>query len=202
VLELGLGPIGVRVEQVAGRPDFLWMDQGSASFGPPVEDRAAVAAAIGIGPDDLLAGMPIQPVSTGSPFLYVPLRSKEAVDRVAPSLDAYRNIVAQVGGGVRSAFVFAPEAENGRVYSRMIGIGRGMLREDPATGSASGPLGAYLVRYAIARGEGVVEIVSEQGTAMGRQSFVHIRVAVENGEPGRVEVGGQVVPVFEGVLRL
>jgi PhzF family phenazine biosynthesis protein len=84
----------------------------------------------------------------------------------------------------------------------MIGIGRGMLREDPATGSANGPLGAYLVKYGIVRGEGVVEIVSEQGTAMGRQSFIHLRVASENGEPGRVEVGGQVVPVFEGVLKM
>jgi trans-2,3-dihydro-3-hydroxyanthranilate isomerase len=202
VLELGLGPISVRVEQIAGTTDFLWMDQGSASFGPPFEDRAAVAEAIGVAPDDLLPNMPIQPASTGSPFLYVPLRNKQTVDRVAPRLDAYRDIVAQVGGGVRSAFFFAPEAEPGRVYSRMIGIGRDMLREDPATGSANGPLGAYLVKHGIASGAGIVKIISEQGTAMGRQSFIHLRVAAENGQAGRVEVGGQVVPVFEGVLRL
>ena len=202
VLELGLGPIRVRVKPVAGTTDFLWMDQGSATFGPPFEDRDDVALAIGLTPEDLLPGMPIQPASTGSPFLYVPLRDRETVDRVAPHLDAYRNILGRVGGGVRSAFFFAPEPEPGRVYSRMIGIGRGMLREDPATGSANGPLGAYLVKYGIVSGTGIVEIISEQGTAMGRQSFIHLRVATENGEPGQVEVGGQVVPVFEGVLRL
>ena len=196
VLELGLGPITVRVD-----PDFLWMDQGAASFGPAFEDRAAVADAIGLTMDDLLPDMPVQPVSTGSPFIYVPLRDPATVDRVAPKLDAYHQIVERVGWGVRSAFFFAPKPGGG-VHARMIGIGRGMLREDPATGSANGPLGAYLVKYGIVRGEGIVEIVSEQGTAMGRQSFIHLRVATGSGEPGSVEVGGQVVPVFEGVLRL
>lgn len=196
VLELGIGPIAVRVDQ-----DFLWMDQGVAAFGPVFEDRDAVADAIGLTSGDLLPNMPVQPASTGSPFIYVPLRDPATVDRVAPKLDAYQQLVARVGGGVRSAFFFAPKPDGG-AYSRMIGIGRGMLREDPATGSANGPLGAYLVKYGIARGEGIVEIVSEQGTAMGRQSLIHLRVEAANGEPGRVEVGGQVVPVFEGVLRM
>jgi trans-2,3-dihydro-3-hydroxyanthranilate isomerase len=98
--------------------------------------------------------------------------------------------------------MFAPDPAHNRAYARMIGLGRGMLREDPATGSASGPLGAYLVKYGLARGTGTVEIVSEQGTAMGRQSFIHLRVEATNGEPGRVQVGGEVVPVFEGTLRL
>jgi trans-2,3-dihydro-3-hydroxyanthranilate isomerase len=196
VLELGIGPISVRVDQ-----DFLWMNQGAASFGPVVDDRAAVADAIGLALDDLLPDMPVQPASTGSPFIYVPLRDPATVDRVAPKLDAYQQLVRRVGWGTRSAFFFAPKPDGG-AYARMIGIGRGMLREDPATGSANGPLGAYLVKYGIARGDGVVEIVSEQGTAMGRQSFIHLRVESVNGEPGSVEVGGQVVPVFEGVLRL
>jgi trans-2,3-dihydro-3-hydroxyanthranilate isomerase len=196
VLELGVGPIAVRIDG-----DFLWMDQGAATFGPIVEDRAAVADAIGLGVEDLLPEVPVQAVSTGSPFIYVPLRDPATVDRVAPKLDAYQQLVKRVGWGTRSAFFFAPKPDGG-AHARMIGIGRGMLREDPATGSANGPLGAYLVKYGLARGDGLVEIISEQGTAMGRQSFIHLRVASENGEPGRVEVGGQVVPVFEGVLRL
>lgn len=196
VLELGLGPITVHVDE-----DFLWMNQGAASFGPVFEDRVAVAGAIGLTVADLMPDMPVLPASTGSPFIYVPLRDPATVDRVAPELDAYQQFVARVGWRTRSAFFFAPTPDGG-AYARMIGIGRGMLREDPATGSANGPLGAYLVKYGIVRGEGVVEIVSEQGTAMGRQSFIHLRVESENGEPGRVEVGGQVVPVFEGVLRM
>jgi trans-2,3-dihydro-3-hydroxyanthranilate isomerase len=196
VLELGLGPISVRVDQ-----DFLWMNQGAATFGPAFEDRAAVADAIGLNEDDLLPDSPVQPISTGSPFIYVPLRNPATVDRVAPKLDAYQQLVRSVCWGTRSAFVFAPKPDGG-AYARMIGIGRGMLREDPATGSANGPLGAYLVKYGLARGDGVVEIVSEQGTAMGRQSFLPLRVECVSVEPESLEVGGPVVPVFEGVLRL
>ncbi len=202
VLELGLGPITVRSEQQEGKGEFVWMDQGPATFGDVFEDREIIAHALGIEPDDLLPDAPVQPASTGSPFLYVPLKDRETVDRVSPRLEAYRECVTRVGWGVRSAFMFAPEPDGSGAYSRMIGMGKGMLREDPATGSASGPLGAYLVKYGLAHGEGVLELVSEQGTAMGRQSFVHLRVATERGEPGRVEVGGQVLPVFTGELHL
>ncbi len=202
VLELGIGPISVSAERSPGELEFVWMDQGPATFGEVFNDREAIAAALGIEVNDLLPDAPIQPASTGSPFLYVPLKSVEVVDRVSPHLERYRACIARVGWGVRSAFMFAPEPDRNRAYSRMIGIGKGMLREDPATGSASGPLGAYLVKYGLTTGEGVVEIVSEQGTAMGRQSFVHLRVETENGQPNRVHVGGQVVPVFEGTLRI
>ena len=201
VLELGVGPIPVRAEQTENG-EFVWMDQGTATFGNVVEDREAVAYALGLEIDDLLSDAPVQQASTGSPFLYVPLKDMETVDRVSPRLDAYRECIAQAGQGVRSAFMFAPDPENNRAYARMIGVGRGMLREDPATGSANGPMGAYLVKYGLAQGDAVVEILSEQGTAMGRQSFIHLRIKSQNGQPGRVQVGGQVVPVFEGELRL
>ncbi len=202
VLALGIGPITVSAERRPGELEFVWMDQGPATFGEVFEDREAIAAALGIDVDDLLPDAPVQPASTGSPFLYVPLKSADIVDRVSPRLELYRACIARVGWGVRSAFMFAPEPNRNRAYSRMIGVGKGMLREDPATGSASGPLGAYLVKYGLVPGAAVVDIVSEQGTAMGRQSFVHIRVAAESGQPGRIHVGGQVVPVFEGELRL
>ncbi len=201
VLELGVGPIAVRAEQT-DQGEFVWMDQGPASFGDVFEDRDAIAHALGLETEDLLPDAPVQQASTGSPFLYVPLRGKKAVDRVSPRLDAYRDCIARAGQGVRSAFMFAPDPGKNGAYCRMIGVGRGMLREDPATGSANGPLGAYLVKYGLARGEGIVEILSEQGTAMGRQSSIHLRVEAHDGQPGRVEVGGQVVPVFEGELRL
>lgn len=201
VLELGIGPIGVRSESTESG-EFIWMDQGVATFGNVFEDRTAIASALGLTPNDLVPDMPVQMVSTGSPFLYVPLRGNDIVDRVSPNLEQYRECIARAGQGVRSAFMFAAEPERNRAYCRMIGVGRGMLREDPATGSANGPLGAYLVKYGLTHGDGVVEILSEQGTAMGRQSFIHLRVGTKQGQPGRVEVGGQVVPVFDGVLRL
>jgi len=101
-------------------------------------------------------------------------------------------------------FVFAPDpdASAGRVYSRMFGPHSSGIPEDPATGSASGPLGAYLVLNGMVKGSDDVRIVSEQGAKMGRQSFVHIRLTASGGTITNIRVGGGVVPVLEGELRL
>ena len=82
-------------------------------------------------------------------------------------------------------------------FSARPGCGR-----DPATGSASGPLGAYAVKYGLIERAPKVEIVSEQGTKMGRQSFVHIELAYGESKdiPERIEVGGSVMPVVSGTL--
>jgi trans-2,3-dihydro-3-hydroxyanthranilate isomerase len=98
-----------------------------------------------------------------------------------------------------AVFLFAPEPEQGRAYSRMFAP---PIAEDPATGSASGPLGAYLVKHGLAPSGDEVEIISEQGVKMQRPSSVHIRVRVTEAGPTDIRVGGGVVPVFEGVLRL
>jgi len=74
--------------------------------------------------------------------------------------------------------------------------------EDPATGSASGPLGAYLIEHGLVTAAPSVRIVSEQGTRMGRQSFVHIRMEMSAGRITELHVGGGVVPVVDGRLRL
>ena len=74
--------------------------------------------------------------------------------------------------------------------------------EDPATGSASGALGAYLVRHRLVRADGPTRIVSEQGTKMRRQSFVHIALTARDGVSTDIRVGGSVVPVIEGTLRV
>jgi len=76
------------------------------------------------------------------------------------------------------------------------------IYEDPATGSASGPLGAFAVKYGLVKRSSTVSIVSEQGTKMGRQSFVHIELAYprQGDFPSRIEVGGSVVPTLTGEL--
>ena len=76
------------------------------------------------------------------------------------------------------------------------------IPEDPATGSASGPLGAYLVERGLVTAADTVDIVSEQGTRMGRPSFIRIRIGMRGGRVDRILVGGGVVPVIEGRLRV
>jgi trans-2,3-dihydro-3-hydroxyanthranilate isomerase len=178
------------------------MRHGEATFGPPLADRGAVAAALGLGEADLWPGAPICSGSTGSAFLYVPLRDRATVDRAA--LDVRAILAVMAGGPALGVFVFAPDPDPaaGRVYSRMFAPHTSGVPEDPATGSASGPLGAYLVERGLVSAAPSVAIVSEQGTRMGRQSFVHIRLAMDARRITSLRVGGSVVPVLEGKLRL
>lgn len=202
VLEERIGPVPVELEGDPGRPDFIWMTHQEASFDPALDEREAMAGALGLAEADLLPGAPIQAGSTGSKFLFVPLCDRAAVDRAV--LDV-RRMLAVMGDRPRlGIFVFAPDPDPGagRVYSRMFAPHTSGVPEDPATGSASGPLGAYLVRHGLVKKAGEVTIVSEQGTRMGRQSFVHIRLAMQGDAITGIRVGGRAVPVLEGELRL
>lgn len=214
-LEEGIGPVEVTLEGAPARPSFLWMRHGEARFGPELTARGGFARALGLAETDLLAGAPICTGSTGSAFLYVPLRDREAVDRAR--LDVPALLAAQGEGPNLGVFVFAPDpgpqAGAGRgaaegepsvykVYSRMFAPHTSGIPEDPATGAASGPLGAYLVERGLVTPADTVDIVSEQGTRMGRPSFVRIRIGMTAGRVGEILVGGSVVPVIEGRLRV
>lgn len=202
VLGEGIGPVPVRFEGDAANPSFLSMDQGVAHFQTPAIEAADIAHALGLTAADLIPGLPIEIGTTGVPFLFVPLRDPAAVDRVEVRVAELRACVARAGEASLGAVVFAQGAVRNEVYTRMLApVGGGVL-EDPATGSASGPLGAYLVRHRLASGEQVVEMISRQGVAMGRPSEIHMRVELEAGQAGRIEVGGQVVPVLRGELKL
>jgi len=201
-LEEGIGPVEVTLEGEPTRPSFLWMRHGEARFGAELGDRAGFARALGLAETDLLAGAPVCTGSTGNAFLYIPLRDRDAVDRAR--LDVPSLLAAQGEGPNLGVFVFAPDPNPraGRVYSRMFAPHTSGVPEDPATGSASGPLGAYLVERGLVAPAATVEIVSEQGTRMGRQSFIRIRVGMSGGRIGEILVGGSVVPVIEGRLRV
>ena len=228
-LEEGIGPVEVALEGEPARPSFLWMRHGEARFGPELINRAGFARALGLAEPDLLTGAPICTGSTGNPFLYIPLRNREVVDRAR--LDVPALLAVQGEGPNVGVFVFAPDpdpkagagrgapagAPSGavagrgaaagepsgyKVYSRMFAPHTSGIPEDPATGSASGPLGAYLVERGLATPADTVNIVSEQGTRMGRPSFIRIRVGMTAGRVGEILVGGSVVPVIEGRLRM
>lgn len=201
-LEEGIGPVEVTLEGEPTRPSFLWMRHGEARFGPALPDRVGFARALGLAESDLLAGQPVRTGSTGNTFLYIPLRDRDPVDRAR--LDVPALLAAQGEGPNLGVFVFAPDPDPraGTVYSRMFAPHTSGVPEDPATGSASGPLGAYLVERGLVAPAETVDIVSEQGTRMGRQSFIQIRVGMSGGRIREILVGGRVVPVIEGRLRV
>jgi len=196
VLGLGLGPTPVDLEWSGNELAFAWMTQQPPRFGPVLGARDGMASALGIEPAAIPDGLPIQEVSCGLPFVYVPLTSRAAVDQCV--LDPRAGSAWLEGAGLTSQgiFVFSvePGADEATVYSRMFG----MDREDAATGSASGPLGCYLVRHGLVPPGEAGRIVSRQGVKMERPSRVHIKVAGTPDAITEVKVGGASVLVGDG----
>jgi len=198
VFELGIGPTPVSLEWDAKGLAFAWMTQPLPKFGPVIEDRAALAAAIGIDQKDLSAGLPVQVVSSGVPALFVPITTRAAVDAVALDRRAMVRCGAAAGIDEMPAFFFTSEGTE-TVYSRMLAPGFG-IAEDPATGGASGPLGSYLLHHQVVSPAEAREMVSLQGVAMGRPSRIHISIDGTPDRITRVRVGGQSVLVGRGEL--
>src|ERR1700719_22521 len=172
------------------------MRHPTVKFGETIEAREKLAAALGLAVADLHPDVPIQVASTGVPFAYVALNDAAAVDRAVPSGEAMATLLDP--HGFPPVFVFAVTAAD-RFYSRMFGVHSwARVVEDPATGSASGPLGAFAVRYGLIPRAPELMMVSEQGTKMGRQSFIQVKLAYSKGAdvPDLIEVGGSVVPVM------
>jgi trans-2,3-dihydro-3-hydroxyanthranilate isomerase len=184
LVELGVGTIAVEAELTGPNSGFATMTQRQPSFGRIFEDRAAIAAAVGLSVDDVAPGLPVQVVSTGLDHLLVPVRSQETLTRARAVSDAFR-VVTDMGR--RWAYVFCVDTPGSSAAARARLLAPG--REDAATGSAAGPLGAYLVQYGLHRA-GVMEI--EQGIELGRPSRIEVSATMEAGEIGPVRVRGEV----------
>ncbi|WP_201378684.1 PhzF family phenazine biosynthesis protein [Ktedonobacter sp. SOSP1-52] len=204
VLEEGVGPITVRLSGEPSAPEFLWTTLPPLTFRAPFENREAIAEALGLSTADLLSEAPIQLISTGNAFVYIPLRSRSLVEQVEVNMAQLRTSFAGVSSLKLYIFALEPQAdEQGRfhAFARMLKPYQNSIVEDSATGSAAGPLGAYLAQHGLIPCQDEAALVVEQGTQMGRQSFLHIHVRRQD-DALSVDFGGSVVPVYEGILRL
>lgn len=195
---LGIGPTLVELEWQEDRLRFAWMTQQKPVYGPTLNAPGPLVAALGLDASAIVAGKPPQEVNCGSAFFMVPLASRAAVDQVVVDRRAVAAVFEAAKITSRGLFIFStePGADGATVYSRMMGA-----NEDPATGSASGPLGCYLVKHGLVAPEKAGTIVSSQGVKMGRPSRIHIKLDMSGSEVTRVRVGGTSVLVGEGVLR-
>ena len=196
-LEEKVGPVPIRVDADAQQNSpMIWLRTPPIHSGPAF-DRAACARLVGLDPTDALDVTP-QVFSAGNPNVFIPVRDKAAVDRSAvPDLRA----LAELKGGFSEplcVFVFTPTREG--AYSRMFAPEHGVF-EDPATGSATGPLAAFMMQNGLISSAAGTRFVSEQGTKMGRRSLLHVEIAGESGAGG-IDVGGHVTPVIEATLRI
>ena len=203
VLEEGIGPVPVRVASAPDGAVQFWLTTPPITFGERI-DPAAVAKALGLHDNDIRPDTPPEVASAGAKFLFVGLRNRATVDRI--ELLDYRALRAAAPDAPAGVFVFATLEESDNepgdtyaVYSRMFAPGDG-IAEDPATGSATGPLAAYMIRHGLLPLMNGLRMVSEQGTKMGRRSLLHVLVHVDDRGEARIEVGGSVVPIARGEM--
>lgn len=205
MLDLKIGPTPVDLEWRAdGTLAFAWMHQRVPEFGAPLADalRPDLARALNVEPADILP-LPLQTVSSGVPFFFVPLASEAAVDRASADQLALRALFARAGEErTRPVFVFGMSSREGvTCYSRMFAPEFG-IPEDPATGGASGPLGAYMFRHGLVTAAQAGAMLSLQGAKMQRPSRISIALtAGAGGDIERVRVGGHAVIVGDGEIR-
>jgi trans-2,3-dihydro-3-hydroxyanthranilate isomerase len=202
VLEEGVGPVSVKVRVADGQAPFgeLTVAKLPEFFGD-APDIGTLAEVLSLEPSDFVGGdwMP-QAVSCGLPFLFVPVRTRDAVARARVRLEPWERALK---GSVASEFmVFAMDAEakDADIRARVFVPGLN-VPEDPATGSACAALGGYLARRT-PRDNGTLRWVVEQGVEMGRPSRLEIEVDKSAGEIRSVRVGGNAVMVSEGRIEV
>jgi trans-2,3-dihydro-3-hydroxyanthranilate isomerase len=201
VFGLGVGPTRVELLHEDGHLSFAWMDQRTPDYRPPAVDVVDVVRAVGVDEASFRAtGLPIEEISCGVPFIYLPLATRAAVDAAEPDMASLRRLKSAFPQNHIGVFLFTTEKVDPGItaYSRMFGPGLG-VPEDPATGSASGPLGCYLVKHGLVAPSAAKTMVSLQGVAMGRPSQCHIAITCDRPDAiSRVQVGGKAVVVAEG----
>ncbi|MCA9726170.1 MAG: PhzF family isomerase [Candidatus Eisenbacteria bacterium] len=197
VHKIGAGVLPVEIRRTdAG----LWigMVQGAVELGTPFEGeiRREILQTLGLAADTVDERCPVQIVSTGHSKVLVGIRSTETLHTMSPDSSGLAALSRRIGCNGYFVFVLTPQEDvlaHGRMFAPAIGIA-----EDPVTGNANGPLGAYLVAHGLAKPTGNhLSFRARQGEAMGRPGTVEVDVDIEDGRPHRVRVGGHAVIIFQ-----
>ncbi|HEY9884598.1 MAG TPA: PhzF family phenazine biosynthesis protein [Thermosynechococcaceae cyanobacterium] len=193
-LNLKVGQIPVSILYKDGLADVLWMEQRSPVFGD-VFAAETIAPILNLSLTDIDTRFPIQAVSTGVPFIIVPLKTHEALKQARVNKDRYFAFIENTQA--KEILVFCPETYSPdnhlsvRVFADSLGI-----PEDPATGSANGCLAGYLVQHSYL-GTSTIDLRVEQGYEMGRPSLLLLK-ATKMATQIQVSVGGRVILVARG----
>lgn len=201
--EEGVGAVPVTLQVHEGQLDVIQMRQPLPTFGPVFADREAIARMLSLDPASLDATLPLEVVSCGVPFLYVPLTGLEAMRAIRFRLDVWERVLRDFDSPHVFAFTRETMLPTSTVHSRMFAPAMG-IAEDPATGAASGPLGCYLVRHGLVQPDttGSSQMISEQGFELGRPSLIQIKIEQAGQDITGVSIGGQCHFMGEGYIQL
>jgi len=195
-LNLKIGQIPVRLKYMGGRPDMLWMKHMDPQFGQ-IFDPETISQILNLDRTDIDDRFPVQEVSTGLPFILIPLKTLDAMKRARVTKERYFELIKDTTAKALLIFcseTYNPENDlNVRVFADYYGV-----VEDPATGSANGCLAAYLSKYRYF-GNDHISVRVEQGNEIERPSLLFLK-AVKREERIDVSVGGKVVMTARGEL--
>lgn len=192
-LELRVGPIPVEIFAERGKVKNIVMTQKKPAF-LQIHDPATVMPVFGLTPDDVLPNLPIQTVSTGTPQLMVPVRDHEVLRRVHVDIPAYERLRAEADFFSPHLFCLGGATAAGQTFARHI-----TSSEDPATGSATGGMAAYLWHYHLI---GLPIFVAEQGHWMQRPSYISVEIIGSHDDIQIIKVGGSAALALQGELVL
>lgn len=202
VFEELIGPVPVSIRAPDGQPVFAQLSVAKLpEIGPPPPDRATLAQVLNLELDDLL-DTPWAPesLSCGLPFLFVPLRNRDAVSRARIRMDAWESALKHTAAPEVFVFALGGEHRGSDIRARMFAPGIS-VPEDPATGSANAALAGYLAARDPRR-DGTLRWVVEQGYEMGRPSILEVEADLSNGAVQAVRVGGSSILVCEGTMEI
>ena len=206
MIEVKAGVLPVEIYSSKGKVDRVVTVQKPPVFGEVYEDTELVAEALSLNTSDfMLDKAPIQLVSTGLPWLIATVRNRKAVEQAAPNASAFTEAVKPLPKNVVDIYVtcLEPVDRTSTTHSRAFSLVSKAIVEDPATGSASGCLGAYLVQKRLVSVKTVTSITNEQGYEIGRPSKIAIEVRSDSrSRIESVRVGGSVVHMMDGVAFL
>ncbi|MDZ4733595.1 MAG: PhzF family phenazine biosynthesis protein [Nitrospirota bacterium] len=198
---IGLFPVEIHARE--GQVTRVMMTQPKPLFLGSVEeteDLFDVAEALGLSINQIVGTKkPVMMVSTGLPVLIVPVRTLTAVRSIVPDAAAIVGVCERLGTNGIMVFTTMTVEDHATVHTRMFAPAIGIL-EDPATGSASGAIGAYLVHNGLVEVGPMTELLVEQGYEIERPSRILVQVESEDDAIQSVKVGGQVVMIVEGTL--
>ena len=196
VLEEGVGDVPVKVQSGQDGPRSTQMSAPRMpERGPEPPSRADLAAMLSLAEADLLPGHAAY--SCGVPFLFVPVRDREAIARAKLRTDRWEKLLS--GWWAKSVFPFTTDtvSKEAQIHARMFAPAMGVT-EDPATGSAASALAGFL--HDQDRRDGTRRWLIEQGFEMGRPSHIEIEADIAGGKITAVRVGGSSVLISEGWL--
>lgn len=192
--------------------DVIWKDndysivmtQGTPKVLKPFDEsiRQQIADALGISENDICREYPVAISSTGHSKVMVPIYSNELLHKLQPKADELIKISSQIGCNGYYVFTLNPQDEvlvHGRMFAPAIGI-----REDPVTGNANGPLGAYLVHFGILQDTVAKSFDFDimQGEAIKRDGTMHVHVVKEQNNPQLVQITGNAVIAFSTEIQI